>query len=438
MNIDPSEFLQSIAVPLGWFYLAAVAMNLGAAWRCVRRPGRVRGVLWLLLAAVFAGLGAMSLAGRPWLMNESVKSALDAALGPVTFTTGSFAVLVILYVGRRLFVVPAVAWSIFNASLLFVGLSMTDPQFAGTVTRPDNVPIVAMVYLLGFFLYLGAAQAVENDRRMKQGATPVEKDHDRKVLAWPDLVYIELICMILVTVLLLAWSLVLKAPLEQPANPAVTPNPSKAPWYFLGLQEMLIYSDAWLAGVVVPCLIVFGLAAIPYLDPNRRGSGYYTIEQRKFAYCVFQFGFLMLWVLLILMGTFMRGPNWNFFGLYEVRDPHKAPALFNLKLSEYFWSIWLGRGVPQVPQAAGAMVRFGHVLWREIAGVVLLGVYFVALPPLLGRTVLRRFRREMGFGRYTIMALLLLVMMTIPLKMILRWTMNLSYIVSMPEYFLNF
>jgi len=201
---------------------------------------------------------------------------------------------------------------------------------------------------------------------------------------------------------------------------------------------MLIYSDAWLAGVVVPCLIVFGLAAIPYLDPNRRGSGYYTIEQRKFAYCVFQFGFLMLWVLLILMGTFMRGPNWNFFGLYEVRDPHKAPALFNLKLSEYFWSIWLGRGVPQVPQAAGAMVRFGHVLWREIAGVVLLGVYFVALPPLLGRTVLRRFRREMGFGRYTIMALLLLVMMTIPLKMILRWTMNLSYIVRMPEYFLNF
>ena len=116
---------------------------------------------------------------------------------------------------------------------------------------------------------------------------------------------------------------------------------------------------------------------------------------------------------------------------------HKG-AFTNVKLSDYFWLGWLRLGVPQVPDAAGAVVRFGHVVWREIAGVSLLAVYFLALPPLLGRTLLRRFRHEMGRGRYTIMVLLLLMMLILPVKMVLRWTMNLSYIVSMPEYFLNF
>ena len=74
----------------------------------------------------------------------------------------------------------------------------------------------------------------------------------RRVWVWPDLVYTELISLILCSVVLIVWSIFLKAPLEQPANRAVTPNPSKAPWYFLGLQEMLVYFDPWLAGVVLP------------------------------------------------------------------------------------------------------------------------------------------------------------------------------------------
>ena len=88
-----------------------------------------------------------------------------------------------------------------------------------------------------------------------------------------------------------------------------TPNPSKAPWYFLGLQEMLVYFDPWMAGVVLPSLIVVGLMAIPYIDFNKQGNGYYTIKQRKFAYIIFQFGFLEMWVTLIVLGTFLRGPE---------------------------------------------------------------------------------------------------------------------------------
>ena len=171
---------------------------------------------------------------------------------------------------------------------------------------------------------------------------PLEKLDDEKVLVWPDLVYTELICMIALTALLIFWAIWLQAPLEEPASSVKTPNPSKAPWYFLGLQEMLVYYDPWMAGVVLPSLIIVGLMAIPYIDFNKRGNGYYTIKQRKFAYIMFQFGFLELWVTLIVLGTLLRGPNWNFFGPYEYWDAHKVEALNNVNLSEYFWQNWLG------------------------------------------------------------------------------------------------
>ncbi|KAB2838997.1 cytochrome C, partial [bacterium] len=97
-----------------------------------------------------------------------------------------------------------------------------------------------------------------------------------KVHTWPHLVRIEFICGLLAFMGLLVWSLVLDAPLEEPADPTKTPNPSKAPWYFLGLQEILVYFDPWMAGVVLPSLIIVGLMVIPYIDVNPKGNGYYT------------------------------------------------------------------------------------------------------------------------------------------------------------------
>ena len=439
MHQNAVEFIESVSMPLGWFYLVVAGLNVCAAWCAwgkVARRGRA--VAWLIVAVWFAVFGSMAFGGRPPAMPDELKTAIDALLGPVSFSLGVFALLVVLFLGRRFFVIPAVAWTGLNASLLFLGVSMADPQFAAIITRPDNVPIVAMVYLLAFFTWLGTYQAVKNDQRIEEGQGPIEKEFSDTVLIWPDVVYVELIGMIIIATLLIVWSLVIKAPLEEPANPVLTPNPSKAPWYFLGFQEMLVFFDASIAGVILPCLIILGLMAIPYLDFNTKGNGYYTINQRKFGYVVFQFGFLQLWILLILIGTFMRGPNWNFFGLYEPRDPHAVVALSNVKLSEYFWSIWLGRGVPQVAPGSGFFVQLGTIAWREIAGIVSLAVYFAVSPAIMGRTILRSFRRQMGFGRYTIMTLLLLMMLMLPLKMILRWTLNLSYIVSIPEYSLNF
>jgi len=439
MSIDPQEFLETIAPLLGGYYLAVAALNLGASWRSWRacRP-RWRPLAWLGLALGFAALASLAFAGHPLQLPEGFKRAADAFLGPVTVTLGSVAVLVASYLGRRWLVAPAVAWAILNASLLVLGASLADQHFAALALRPDNIPIVVMVYLLGFFTWLGAAQAVQNDRRLEQGRPPVEHEFREEALVWPDLVYIELICALLVSAALVAWSMVLPAPLEQPADPALTPNPAKAPWYFLGLQELLVFFDPAMGGVVLPTLIVLGLMAIPYLDPNPKPSGYYSIAGRRFGYAVFQLGFLQLWVLLILIGTFFRGPSWGFFGLYEPRDPLTVQATANVKLSEAFWAMWLGRAMPQPSMASGGLGRLGVVLWRETPGLVVLGVYFAALPIVLGRTLLRSLRRTLGRGRYWIMALLLLMMIAVPLKMLLRWTCDLSYVVSMPEYFFNF
>jgi len=439
MPIDPQEFLEAIAPPLGWYYLAVAGLNLGASWSSWRAgkpwPGAVA---WLALAVLFTALASLAFAGRPLEMRDACKIAVDAVLGPVTLTAGSFCVLAAFYLGRRWLVIPAVGWVLLDASFLFLGASLADPHFAATVLKPDNVPIVAMVYLLGFFTWLGAAQAVENDRRLREDQPPAEKKLGGTTLVWPDLVYIELICTLILSTVLIVWSLAVRAPLEQPANPALTPNPSKAPWYFVGLQEVLVFFDPSMAGVVLPGLIILGLMAVPYLDRNPRGSGFYTIAQRRFAYVVFQLGFLQLWILLILIGTFFRGPNWSFYGLYEPRDPQKMAALGNLKLSDAFWEICLGRAAPQPSPDAGKLARLGTILFRELPGLALVGVYFAAVPILLGRTILRSFRRQMGRGRYWIMTLLLVMMIALPLKMILRWTCDLSYVVSMPEYFFSF
>jgi hypothetical protein len=87
-----------------------------------------------------------------------------------------------------------------------------------------------------------------------------------------------------VTVILMVWAITLNAPLEELANPNLTMNPAKAPWYFLGLQEMLVYFDPWMAGVVMPTLIIVGLMVIPYIDANPLGSGYYTLEAAAFRH----------------------------------------------------------------------------------------------------------------------------------------------------------
>jgi hypothetical protein len=442
MHSNPVEFLQSISGFLGCYYLVLALMNAAAAlylWRGLHRTGQA--IIWLAVACLFVIFSPMAMSGNPsWTPSIPLwmRDAINYISGPVTYTLGTTALLTVLYLGRRFFVQPIVAWTGLNLALVLMGLSMADPDFASIVTKPDNVPIVGLVFLLGFFTWLATAKAVANDDRLKEGLPPKEKEDSEKVLVWPDLVYTELICMVALTAFLLLWAIALKAPLEEPASSVKTPNPSKAPWYFLGLQEMLVYYDPWMAGVVLPSLVVFGLMAIPYLDFNKAGNGYYTIEQRKFAYLVFQFGFLELWVTLIILGTFLRGPNWNFFGPFETWDPHKVLALNNIDLSEYFWVMTLGRSLPRAPMGTSTWGQIPYILLRESPGIILVLAYLLILPPVMATTIFRNFFVRMGFLRYMLMANLLLFMALLPIKMVLRWTLNMKYIIHIDEWFLNF
>jgi hypothetical protein len=232
--------------------------------------------------------------------------------------------------------------------------------------------------------------------------------------------------MIVVTFLLVIWAVALKAPLEQPATTAKAPNPSKAPWYFLGLQEMLVYYDPWMAGVVLPTMIIVGLVAIPYIDFNQKGNGYFTYRERMFSVTTFLFGFVVLWCSLIVLGTFLRGPNWNFFGPFQNWDPHIVLPLNNVNLSDYFW-LYLFNSDPQSH----------HWFIRELPGIILVLAYLALLPPLLARTVLRSFFIKMGFVRFFLLVTLIQFMACLPIKMLLRWAINLKYIVFIPEYFFN-
>jgi hypothetical protein len=307
-----------------------------------------------------------------------------------------------------------------------IGLSYLDPNFNKVASMPDNVPIVGMIFLVGFFVWFSMSQAYENDRRIAKGLPPIEgEDSGQKVFSWPDLVYVELICLVVVMAVLIVWSIYLKAPLEEPANPTDSPNPAKAPWYFLGLQEMLVYFDPWLAGVVLPSLIIVGLMAIPYIDTNPKGNGYFTFRERRWEITIFLVGFLVLWCVLIVLGTFLRGPNWNFFGPYEFWDLNKLVPLNNINLSEIIWIQLLKRSMPN------------FWLVREVFGLALVGFYVAALPLVFSKTLLRRFYEKMDPVRYLIGVSLGLMMLSLPIKMYLRWIFNLKYIVSIPEFAFN-
>jgi hypothetical protein len=309
--------------------------------------------------------------------------------------------------------------------LVYFGSMAIDENYLKILRKPDNVPITMMLLGTGFFIWLALRQAAINDERIEKGEPLIEGGRDDKVLVWPDLVYSELICIVLASVALIVWSIVLRAPLEAPANPAGPPNPSKAPWYFLGLQEMLVYYDPWMAGVILPGLILSGLIAMPYMDVNPKGNGYYTLKERKFAVGIWLFGFLILWVVLIVFGTFLRGPNWNFFGPYEAWNAAIQVPLTNINLSDYFWTFGLGQPLPE------------NMFVREFLGIAFIIVWALILPVMLGFVGLRKMRIQLGWIRFIIMSVHLVVMALLPLKMVLRWLFTLKYFIYLPEINLN-
>ena len=143
--------------------------------------------------------------------------------------------------------------------------------------------------------------------------------------------------------------------------------------------------------------------------------------------------------MLIILGTFLRGPNWNFFGPFEYLGRAQGAGAEQRRPVAILLDQWLSTACPRRRPAAAAGRELRYILLARMrrASLLVLG-YFVLLPPLMATTIFRKFFVKMGFIRFMLMANLLLLMAALPIKMVLRWSVNLKYIISIPEYFLNF
>jgi Cytochrome b(C-terminal)/b6/petD len=316
------------------------------------------------------------------------------------------------------------------------------------VSAPDNVPIVALLFLIPFYIWYSFRQAFANDelitkleadpaaaKTAHRKTQPMNPKWEREVHTWPYLMRVEFVAAILVTALLMVWSLTLNAPLEEPSNPNVTMNPAKAPWYFLGLQEMLVYYDPWMAGVVMPSLIIVGLMAIPYIDANPLGNGYYTYKQRKFAIWTFCIGFIGLWVVMIMIGTFIRGPGWMWFWPTQTWDAQAVQFAVNRNLDQVFDinGAWIAHVMP------AANRDYAPILARMIFGIFPVGLYFIVASYGVYRVMnATAFSRKI-FKRMTLLQIVttdifLVLMFALPVKILARLLFRIKYIWVTPWF----
>jgi hypothetical protein len=182
----------------------------------------------------------------------------------------------------------------------------------GTTDAPSTAPAVAAATAVATAAPPVAAGPGGHTQRLltvvKSGsiqdvkAAPIDKVH-----VWPHLLVVEFVASLVMTAFLLVFSTFVNAPLQTLANVNRTPNPSKAPWYFLGLQELLTMFHPMVAGVTIPGVGMFGLILAPYTDRNPSNKP----EDRKFAIALMTL-FLMFWAVLVIIGVFFRGPGFNF------------------------------------------------------------------------------------------------------------------------------
>jgi hypothetical protein len=230
--------------------------------------------------------------------------------------------------------------------------------------------------------------------------------------------------MLFVVVLLWSFSILVDAPLEEVAAWAKTPNPAKAPWYFIGLQELLVYFDPWIAGVLLPGQILVGLILIPYVDSNPSEQGKYSFFNRKFAVTFFSFG-ILLWFFLITIGQFFRGPSWEFYW-----------PLIDYPLGGHTWTY---EGIPLKVSEAQTVNLPNYI---GIPGTILFFVVGMVLPLILSifapaKGIIGRWNadfKRLGMVRYVLVQVHVLLTLSVVAKMALRLVFGYKYVITTPWF----
>ncbi len=239
----------------------------------------------------------------------------------------------------------------------------------------------------------------------------LDEEEGEELPVFPHLTFRELIATMVVILALIWISMFFDAPLEEIANPSKTPNPAKAPWYFVGLQELLVYFDPWIAGVIIPTFIIVGLIAIPFVDrapslPSKgegKGGSVTVLTTRPgvFAGTIFAIG-VTAWFALIIIGLFFRGPSWQWYWPWESWAVHKPVTSITKNFPLWF-------------------------------GIVVVSLYFI-LGVTLSRIFLVKFYKQLGFARYLITVFFVLSMFGVLGKIILRLLFDVKYIIHTPWF----
>jgi quinol-cytochrome oxidoreductase complex cytochrome b subunit len=195
--------------------------------------------------------------------------------------------------------------------MLMIGVHFWRIRKDGGLSRPadaDALPPMEMIESAKSVLKPSKTYGIQG--LVRGPLTKVGQVPDNTVYSWPNLFMAELFTLVITLSVILVLSLFFNAPLEEPVNVMHPPNPAKAPWYFLGLQEMVSYSAFW-GGIGVPTLFVIGLILTPYMDRTTGGVGKWFSRERLLANTLF-LTFVVANVIFVIIGTFFRGPNWAF------------------------------------------------------------------------------------------------------------------------------
>jgi hypothetical protein len=188
-----------------------------------------------------------------------------------------------------------------------------------------------------------------------------------------------------------------------------------------GVQELIVYFDVWLSRSVFPIVYTLGFAVIPFLvKPALDGP----MRACDIVVVILILGCEAVWLFLIFVGVFCRGPNWNFYWPWEQWELRVEPYNPSV-LSDYFWYRWLNRPVSGM-----------HWSLRELPGFALIGGYFLSGFVLAG-LLYRASNRASAYWRWAVLMTILQLASIVPIKILCRWLFNMKYVIYLPEYDLN-